>query len=290
MQTVSYKFLIDLFAAMSPVTLSSGALSTEDATAFNRYVNRALRRGWEWIFWPELMDYEQRYYRASYAGGTTYAIGDEVYYATTAKYYRATAAGTGNVPTNTSYWAEITGVLDAYVAYEQAGATAFSHVAEVWNADYRTTWPAHRVKWEYDERGIRLTERTAPPSVWVRFRMRAYTWRGADYSAGTAYASGVTRYYASGTDAYEGDFWTTTASTSAGESPASAPTKWTKLAIPAFLADFATAAASLGFREGQTKLDQALIAGEGLIWTHLYDERAKLSGGLLKTASAANLV
>lgn len=288
MQTVTYKHLIDLFAASTPVTLTSGALSAEDAASFNRYVNRALRRGWEWYYWPQLMAYEERHYRDSWSA-TSYACDDQLWHAATGKYWQAnTAVISTDVPGTSSKWDELT-YVDAYVAYEQTGETAFSQVRDVWNTDYRNTWPAHRLAWEYDERGIRLTGPVVPASVWLQFRRIVPTWRGADYSAVATYAADDVKYYASGTGAYEGDFWTCLATTSAAESPASAPTKWSKNEIPAFLADFAVAAASLGFREGQTKLDAALLAGERGLWEWLYDEKAKLSAGEVRTARVANL-
>lgn len=289
MQTVTYKHLIDLFVATTPVTLSSGVLSTDDALGFNRYVNRALRRGWEWYWWPQLMAYEERYYRDNWSA-QAYAAADEVRYATNGKYYRANATTTGSdVPGTSSKWDEITSSLDAYVAYEQTGATAFSHVKDVYSADFRNTSPAPRLPWEYDDRGIRLTGRAVPPSAWLMFRKRPYSWRGADYSGSATYAAGDIVYFASGTSTYEGDFWTCVSATSAGQSPSTTAAKWSVNAIPAFLADFAVAAASLGFRLGQQKLDAALLAGEGPIWANLYDERAKLSGGMIRTAAVANL-
>jgi hypothetical protein len=47
------------------------------------------------------------YEGAAYAGATAYAIDDQAYYATTGRYYRAIAATTGNLPTDTGYWREV---------------------------------------------------------------------------------------------------------------------------------------------------------------------------------------
>jgi hypothetical protein len=358
MQTVTYKHLIDLFAAATPVTLSSGALSSTDSTAFNRMVNRALRRAWEWIFWPELMLYQERHYRADYSASTAYAApsatsASEVWYPSSGDYYQALQATTGNAPATSvagawvaqgPYWAECAssysgadwaastaytaatssaagtivrnpadgryymchtthtsgstfdstkfGILtpfNAYVGYEQSGQTAFTHVLEIWNADYRTATSKYPLQWEYDELGVRLTAAQVPASCWLRFRQRPHNWRAADYSAGATYAVDDQIYYASGTGAFEGDFWKCLTATTAGQNPSTHAAKWSKLSIPAFLADFAVKAASLGYREGETKLDAALLSADRQLWDVLFDERAKLHQGMLRPASVKNL-
>lgn len=357
MQTVTWKHLIDLFAAQTPVTLTSGALNTEDRAAFDRFANRVLRRGWEWLFWPDLMAYQERHYRDAYAVGTAYAAPSataavEVWYSPAGRYFQALQTTTGNAPATVvngayvaqgPYWADVGapagadwaastaytaatasvagtivrnpgdgryymcitshtssssfdatkfGILtgfNAYVPYEQSGLTYFSHVLEVWSADYRTVRSARRLRFEYDELGVRLTNFNVYPSVWLKFRRRPSLWRAANYDAALTYAVGEQIYFASGTGAYEGDFWQCATATSAGQSPSTHASKWTQLTVPAFLADFAAEAASLGFREGQTKLDAALMAQAGELWTYLYDEKAKLSSGRLVTASVANL-
>jgi len=48
------------------------------------------------------------YYGDTYSASTTYAIGDQVWYATTGDYYVNIAASTGTVPTNTSFWTRLT--------------------------------------------------------------------------------------------------------------------------------------------------------------------------------------
>lgn len=288
METVSYKHALDLFAAITPVTLENDALSMADATSFNRLFNRIVRKGWEWLWWPQLMNFEERLFRDSWAAGD-YAAGAEVWSEEQGLYYVALEAATSaDVPGVAAAWEEMT-QIDAYVEYEQIGKTAFSQVQEVWSANYRTTRPALRLPWEYDERGIHITAVGGGQTVWVRFRRKVPTFRGATWASDGTYAAGNIRYFASGTDEFEGDFWECVTATSAAESPITHPAKWSKLEIPAFLLDFAVHGAKIGFTEGETELSAVLMSAEGRLWELLYDERDKLQRGTRQIARSANL-
>ncbi len=57
-----------------------------------------------WVYYKKRMP---AFEGEAYAGGTTYAEDDQVYYSTTGKFYRAILATTGNAPTSTDYWEEL---------------------------------------------------------------------------------------------------------------------------------------------------------------------------------------
>jgi hypothetical protein len=74
-----------------------------------------------------------------------------------------------------------------------------------------------------------------PVDVFVAFREPCPIFRGAVFDALAVYAAGDVVYYASGSGAYEGDYWECLATTTAGEDPADTPAKWNKLLFPLWL-------------------------------------------------------
>lgn len=75
-------------------------------------------------------------------------------------------------------------------------------------------------------------------SVWLDFQIKPPVLTGMTFDAGTAYGVvGTTLYYSSATTGFDGDYWTSLATTSAGESPESAAAKWRRQEIPEGLRD-----------------------------------------------------
>jgi hypothetical protein len=56
------------------------------------------------VVWVEFRRRMPKFTGTAYSNTTAYAVGDVVYYSTTGECYVARAAGTGNLPTNTTYW------------------------------------------------------------------------------------------------------------------------------------------------------------------------------------------
>lgn len=78
----------------------------------------ALQEMWDAWWWQELMTLTPQNLRATYASGTTYAAGDEVYYPATGKYYQCLQATTGHAPEEVEYW------LEAALSYTAEDFTA----------------------------------------------------------------------------------------------------------------------------------------------------------------------
>lgn len=285
MTTIAYQHVLELWASVCGIAI--GDVTDTQRARFNRFFNRAIRRGWNWYFWPVLCELEERWLRDAWVAGA-YAAAAEVVH--DGVYYVATDAVTsGDVPGVSAKWSVIT-ELDPYVAYDQAGKTGFDHVVEIFNANPRTTRQASRLDWQYDERGAWIRSSAVSPSVWVKFRRRCPVYSGVDYSAEATYGAGQTRFYSSESTGFEGDFWTTVQSTSAGESPETHPAKWTKLEVPDFLGDFAANAAKLLELEGDAGFERAMLAN-GEAWAWLYDERDRVQdrSGNVRRARVANL-
>lgn len=290
METVSWKQLIDMTAMQTPLTFEAdGSLSTADFAAFNRIMNRAIRRGWEWYWWPTLMLHEERHYRDAWLA-EAYEEDDEVWHEDTGAYYRAgTATLTSDVPGTTGPWVEITDFV-YYIAYAQRCEQAFSHAYEVWTDNPRLTPTARRIEWEYDEYGVRLKALTAPVSAWLHFRQRCPTYRGPDFDDAATYDQGDVVYFADDTDTdYEGDYWECCSDTTAGQTPITHPDNWSRLPVPSFLADFAAGMAAVYFTKGETALSNELEREKGSLWDLLIDEKSKLCRGQLNRVRVANI-
>lgn len=255
-------------------------LTTTPLTQFKTKIAARLKTYWEKAWWPELTPVELRYFRDAYNGATTYAIGDEVYYAATDRYYTAIAGSTGNLPTNAIYWTATT-ELDAYISLDQTGLTAIGEVEGVYIDDPRIYREARRLPYVLNQNGVQVLGVNVPKSVYLRFRQRAPELLGADYAAATAYGSGVTRYYTSATAGYEGDFWTTTTATTAGDSPESQPTKWTRLEFPLFLRECTAHGAYADWLRLDGASDLAVIEDD--------QADAKLSTEIIKLAAQGQI-
>ena len=175
-------------------------LQTNQAAALTEYIGDRLERAWELEKWPEWTLAEERQYREDYDAGTAYVVGDEVYYETENAYYRATAPGTGNLPTATSFWEAATD-LNMYVAREQSWEeNALGEVWGVYLADPLTTMRPRRVGfWESPE-GIQVD--TSATKVWIEFGKVAPRFTASPYDAATAYAAGELVYDADSGECY----------------------------------------------------------------------------------------
>lgn len=281
METATYQSILEHFCELSGREPTQ--LQALDKSSFNRLFNVWARRGWNWYFWFELMLTQERRYRDTWASATTYAAAAEVWFdnSTVTGYFSANASPNtpvaGESPASApTKWTELT-AIDAYVGLDQAGATPIGTVKTCWWDNPRSASNARRVPvpFRLDERGITLVGDSIPSSVFVEFRKRCPSWTGADYSASATYVSGATRFYSSATAGYEGDYWTTTATTVAGENPETAAAKWSKLEIPRVLAAFIAHGAYTSALRGEDQNSKGL-AEESPAWSYLYDEQDRL--------------
>jgi hypothetical protein len=222
------------------LALSGTAAASTDATELAQIASLAagrLRLYWEHYWWPETMQSEARPYRAAYAAGTTYALGDEVYYPTTGAYYTALGATTGNVPTNATYWTQLTSITPAEVPYTEVSFSPIGKVRMVSATDPLAAAVARRIPATLTSTGVRLLGEQVPNVPYVWYQLRCPDLFGTTYDAATAYAVDDQIYFASGTGSYEGDYWKCITATTAGQTPITHAAKWTRLEIPAFLTE-----------------------------------------------------
>ena len=242
MKACTFQSVIDRVCQL--IGVAQADLASDDVVAVKGFINAELETVWRHYWWPELMRSEERTYRPDYNNATAYAIGAEIYYTTTGKYYECTNTTTGNLPTDTAYWSELT-ELDAYVALDQTGETEIGTVRGVFLTDPLVDREASRVRWVAGPNGIHITQDEIPPAVWVWFRKTPTIYYGLStaWAALTVYTAGQVVYYSSATAGYEGDWWECLATTTAGEHPEDTAAKWSKREFPEALREAVAAAA-----------------------------------------------
>ncbi len=294
METVEYKELLDTWADICGI--ESDVVLDLDRARFNNAFNRCIKKGWNWNRWPQLHLLEERRYRPIWMA-QAYGIDDELYHEASDAYYRANDDTTAaDEPGASSKWDELADTdVDAFIAYEQDGETGFTFINDVWTDNFRTSpTTARRLKWEYDDRGIRILDRSnVPETCWVHLYQRCPRWKGDDYSASSTYAAGRVLYYESAAETpdYLGDFWVVLDTTEAGENPENTPDKFSRMEIPDFLGDFIIAGARIAYLKGEGQLEKALAEDGNPLWDLLADERSKLLMGNAapRRARAANI-
>lgn len=195
-------------------------------------INLAVKEGFQHAFWPECMLVEQRYFRAAYAAGTTYALAAEVYYG--GNYYTSLQAGnTGHTPgiTASVLWWVLTTSLDRYVGWEQTGATKIGTPKDAWQRNPRVSRYPGPVPFTLSENGVQFTD-LAPVSIYLEFRIRPPKFTRVDWSGAITYAAGALVYYDT-----TGECYTSVAGSNTNHAPTDT-TYWTKVDLPAFLEDY----------------------------------------------------
>jgi hypothetical protein len=232
MDRVPFNSVLREAAGLAGFTLEQ--LTATAKTQLRTFINRQAASAWEHAWWNQLMHAEERFYRPAYDASTTYAEDDEVYYATTGLYYRATAAGSAHVPTDTNYWEEITD-LTAYIELEQDGEEPIGTVRLISQDDPSEVADPRPLRFRLIASRIYVLGDPVPDSVYVWFRESVPSWLGDDFDAAVTYEADEIVYFEGTTADFVGDFWKCTVGTLAGESPESAPTKWERVEFPAWL-------------------------------------------------------
>jgi hypothetical protein len=201
-------------------------LSPEEAAVFGELINGRVEEAVEYAWWPELTLCEERFYRADWDDATAYAIGDEVYYATTDAYYVAILAGTNQNPsTATTYWEAVTD-MDRYVPWQLAGTTPIAEVKDCYKSSPRThPDDPYRLLFEMSDNGVQMGT-DAGTSVWLEFRTDPPQFTTTAYDAAITYAVGDLVYVASTGECYE------CIQAGIGQDPTTETAFWMKVDLP----------------------------------------------------------
>jgi len=173
------------------------------------------------------------YTAANWVSGTSYAIGDQVYYLPTSTFYQCIQATSSVVCTNTSYWGPLT-PFDRYIAWEQSGENEIGKL-------FACRTDNHFVTTNYDDldawesyQGIQVRDNVT--SCYVFYRQPCPRLKGDSWSATASYAVGDQVYFTPTGD--KGNLYDCISSASAGDSPSTDPEKWDQVDIPIDFANF----------------------------------------------------
>lgn len=110
-------------------------LWTTAAARLGEYIQKELDRAWRFDFWREWTITERRRYRAVWDASTVYAVGDQVFYVPTGKYYQAIEANDNENPIdadntnlNSTYWWPC---ASSYTSTTWRSATSYSAKTDV---------------------------------------------------------------------------------------------------------------------------------------------------------------
>jgi hypothetical protein len=241
---------------LDPTVALPTSMQTRVVEAVNEQVRVAIESEW----WPEFLKVEQREYRATWAVGTTYASGAEVYCEDSdgvGGYYVSQAgSNTGHDPTTDSgaWWAAVGDDFLRTIDFEQTGETEIGGVDTtycVFDRDpriYRNAGVVRDVVLE--QRALLVNAETAPTQPWVRFRLLAPEFTLTVWSSGTTYAKGDLVYVAATGHTYKG------LQASSNKAPATETAHWEIVWFPKTFSRFVRAsvlARMLGDEEARAR-------------------------------------
>lgn len=137
MLTVNYIDVLNKACDLTGLPRLAASLTTQDNAKLQTFISKRLENAVRYHFWPDWMRLEERWFKANYASGTTYAAPTTtsatiIYYPNSQKYYQNLVSTTGNAPatltngayvTNLTYWAE---AATAYSGSDWAASTAYT--------------------------------------------------------------------------------------------------------------------------------------------------------------------
>jgi hypothetical protein len=239
MRTVSFK------SVLRGVLAREGGGNLIDADASEPMVAKAIefiadrvRTAWEYYAWPEIFETEERYFRAEWEAGETYAAGDEVRFTDSegeTAYYTPVAGdlpAAGESPEDEpDKWEELTD-FRRFVAFDQEGETAFEACVGAWDEDPEANACADKLRFRVTRDGILIEPgQCSGASVWLKIRRKTPDFAAQVYAADAEYAVGEPVYFED-----EGEVFRCLEATAAGQTPETNPAKWELEGFPMIFA------------------------------------------------------
>lgn len=185
MRTVPFRTVLEQVLALSGTPYSASTQEQREIAA--NHITLRFQEGYDRYPWPEILKIEERAFAAAYDAGRTYDSGDVVWYSTTSKYYEATATGTGNLPTNTSFWEETTKPAALLIEYEQYGANKIYRLWGAYERDPRVNTTNRSRNYVQTADGFVFPGSTTN-TLWLVFTTRPPVWTAIPYNASASYA------------------------------------------------------------------------------------------------------
>ena len=243
----------------------------EDEAVLGVGLTSALRRAWEFAFWPECTTVAEYRYRADYSVGTAYAAGDQVWDPATAAYYQAVQSSTGQPVSDPAYWSPLGGSQwDVYVPWGGAFLPEGATIRRCLREDPRVKPFTPELDYSLSASGVHPL-RDVPATLFVEYRQPCPDWSGSIYAAAATYAPGDQIYFG-------GDYHRCLTATAAGENPTTTPAKWSRLEIPWRFGDYAIHCAAADKYRADAQLEKAVAqqsVADDLLYTQLVNHEAQ---------------
>lgn len=254
MKTAKFHDVLMTLARKAGLDPDTNDLSDTEAAALCEYINERTEEVAGYAWWPELTLCQERFYRADWSALTTYATGDEVYYADADAYYVALQASTNKQPdTETDYWEE-QDELDRYVPWQLSGTTMIAEVKECWKTN---PWidldAAYALPFEPSDNGVQMGE-DAGTSVFLKFRTTPPRFTTTEWDSTVAYAEDDLSFLASTGECYRA------LQAGTDKDPATETDYWVKVDFPAIWRAAVVQGAYADWLEEDGQTEKALVA------------------------------
>jgi hypothetical protein len=193
MSVVRYRDVLHAVLHLMGRNPDSGDFSPEEARMITSFVNLRMQRAWTWTWWPELMRAEHMTFRPLWRADTTYAKGEEVFYASGSLYYRAVRETANELPETSDAW-EVIVYLNTYIPYRHPNYEPIGHVHYVTDRD-----PDHTGRWRtysftLTRQGVKVLDKSVPALVWVRYRVPVPMYSAEEVDPMKGYPAGAVVY------------------------------------------------------------------------------------------------
>lgn len=211
-------------------------LTEQDRSVLTDAANEALRTAWARQKWPLLMRVEPRRYRPTWAVGTAYAAGQEVWHGTA--YWICLKADTGTEPgTDAAVWGAPATFIP-FIQLEQPWETwpiddnGFDLAAFAWEEDPRLNPGLQPIAGCTVWMDSIVLPQDAPDLVYIRFMPRCPQLDFTEWSATTPYDAGDVRYHTA-----SGRCWGAVRDNT-GVVPGTSDADWTEIGVPRFMSKY----------------------------------------------------
>lgn len=238
MKTCTIKSVYEQVVLARGIDPATAGLSATQMAIIAGYINERMRPAWERAFWPEIMQAQQRRYRATWDATLNYATGDEVYHEAAdgdEHYYVSLVDGNvGQDPdVETTAWRELAEDFVRTLSFQQQGEDEIGAVDLencVFDKDPRINRFAGRITDVilYED-GILVNADDAPTHPWIWYRPPAPEFSLTEWDAETNYAIGDLCYLAATGESYKA------LQSSTNKDPESETTYWKPVEFPEFL-------------------------------------------------------
>jgi len=277
MRTITTKQMYEAIVRAGGLDPSTAGITASQKAEIAELLNDRVKEGWEFAFWPDTLQVEQRRYRETWDATLNYATDDEVFY--TDRYFISLVNdNVGNTPPasgDTAYWSEIVTGLVRYIDFQQEGETEIGKIDAknaVFGEDPRIYRFTDKVTncWINDGK-LMVGEEDAPAEPWIRFQPPPPRFSLTEWDDETAYAIGDLVYLAAQGESYKA------LQSSTNKDPYSQTEYWEPVEFPEFLMTYVKHAVNADRLLDDVAANKALGRAEAEL-ERLYDSQIESVG------------